>query len=275
MSFLPTAACTRTPPLAGDIFEKFLHWKYQVLLPNSTEKVVTQQQFKISAAAVERLNVELIKATDYTVFLPTDSALEAVGITKEAVQKMDVKDIRKLLDYISVSSAVAGGVVEAPHPCTPDITSVPPHPTPQVAGYHPIPSGFAEGKPIDSTLKVNGKPAQLAGIRYEYKKADKGPAIGTAFITDGVGNTAQVVGPNWFSGRLTFHIVEKVLFPSKEAAAAMTAAAKAALGMPAASTAVAGAVAPKNPAGRKMLQWSDHGAGAWRSSSGRMQLCIA
>ena len=105
MSFLPTAACTRTPPLAGDIFEKFLHWKYQVLLPNSTEKVVTQQQFKISAAAVERLNTEAIKAGDYTVFLPTDSALEAVGITKEAVQKMDVKDIRKLLDYISVSIA--------------------------------------------------------------------------------------------------------------------------------------------------------------------------
>ena len=147
------------------------------------------------------------------------------------------------------------------------------HLTPQVDGYHPIPSGFAEGKPIDSTLKVNGKPAQLAGIRYEYKKAAQGPAIGTAFITDGVGNTAQVVGPNWFSGRLTFHIVEKVLFPSKEAAAAMTAAAKAALGKPTASAAVAGAVASKTPAGRKMLQWTSHGTGAWSSSSS-MQLSL-
>ena len=90
------------------MFETFLQWNYEVLVPNSAQKVINQQQFQTITAAVKRLDAEKIKRTDFTVFIPTDSALEAVGITKEAVEKMDVKYVRTLFNYIAVSTWVWG-----------------------------------------------------------------------------------------------------------------------------------------------------------------------
>ena len=105
----------------------------------------------------------------------------------------------------------------------------------QVPGVRTIPSGFPEGKPIDTLATKNADIVKLPGdptwtMHYTYKDAGSGLRIGTATVTNAAGASVEVVGPNWFSGRLTFHIVDKVLFPSKEAAAAMTANAKLALG---------------------------------------------
>ena len=82
--------------------------------------------------------------------------------------------------------------------------------------------------------------------RLEHAQADKKTMTGSASVTGGNGKTAQIVGPNWFSGMLTMHVIDGALSPAPAAKKAATAAAPAA---PVARWAA-------NPLGRRLMQYS-------------------
>ena len=84
--------------------------------------------------------------------------------------------------------------------------------------------------------------------RLEHAQADKKTMTGSASVTGGNGKTAQIVGPNWFSGMLTMHVIDGALSPAPAGKKIHKAAAAAAAPVAPVAAAVA---APK---GRRMLQ---------------------
>ena len=132
------------------------------------------------------------RSHSYTVFMPTDDALKAAGLSAASIAKMSVSDAADLAKYHVVSTSSwttgllglggalllwgwlqmlvanacvlqAGAGLLWPHAaatmCTIQRAR---HSSLQVDGYHPIPTGFPDGKPVDTLLVADGKPTTVA-----------------------------------------------------------------------------------------------------------------
>ncbi|KAF8066233.1 5-formyltetrahydrofolate cyclo-ligase-like protein [Scenedesmus sp. PABB004] len=127
-----------------------------------------------------------------TVFLPTNAAFKASGISLDA----PAADIADVLKYHVVRGAriIPGGVTSGEKLKT------------------------LQGQDITITLATSGE-----------KNARSGMAVGVAYVTDANGNKATIMQPNVFISKSTFQIIDRVLMPK---GAAKTAIAKPAMPMP-------------------------------------------
>ncbi|KIY95889.1 hypothetical protein MNEG_12073 [Monoraphidium neglectum] len=191
VTLVPTSAhnvfTTSKLLLPGNVFPSMDDMDFKMSGAGGHESMVSP--FTLFEAAADRAQIEKdLKAHGATVFVPTDAAFKAAGLTKDAIAKADPATLKSILLYHSVP------------------------------GYRPIPKGFTSGKPVPTLLKG----ADLTVVLSEEKMAG-GYRLGHATVKDAAGNVANVVAPNQFVLSSTVHAIDKVLSPSAGKAGAATA----------------------------------------------------
>lgn len=151
-----------------------------------------RQPFSVFQAALDRANLMTdMKNQGSTIFVPTDAAFAAAGFSKDTIASASPATLKTILEYHTIP------------------------------GYKVIPKDFKSGAPVatllpGASITVKTSETPMAGM--------KNMMMGKATVVDSAGNVANVVAPNYFTGKSVIHGIDRVLSPAQKTAAAAPAA---------------------------------------------------